>query len=761
MDASNEKTIRATICWKLVFSSQSIIFPDDQKLVDIKMEATHWDVGLMLKGCTIENIVYRCRNVYGGPAYDSKLLSKGDKILTVDHKPVTPETAPSAIIGSDVPGTFVTLQIRHQNNEITEVKLRRVASEIIADRRAMFEIFTSLKNRAKDEHLTSLLDEAISLWTKMLKASADHDRKISENVVKLQNTGQNSSKQIQEILEMLKLNIEEEQVFPFNCCSVIKPWVANRFTKTQMNFESQIQRLQSELQIASNTIEDLRLQNIGAHNKIIMLEERNFELQSSCEECQYCENQIPSVHNWNSSLLELQDEWTQIADDMEQTHRKVCNLMDNYYNCFDNAYDQQKLARKTVMHICHRKCLTSSLKAGLIMDGCTIHGVIFGSPAHIDGTLQIGDVVTKIDDHPASPFSIENIDADESDSLEVVLTFIDHQEGDILNGMHTMKALLEQLRSVLLRNWTPQNNQTHTSSSNIKCTLLCMLAQLQRIQNIVEAENSNAVDDHNCKFPSQKTTIGLVLNNFTVSHVVPGSPAYYCEDIGIGDTILNVDGKSFDLEMYEQFQDAVIGCDVPGTYVTLTLMKGNREDEHTSETDVVTVKLQRMNRRELIEDARMVEMLTQLKELIESKEEDRDVHISMKSGLIDRCIDTWNDLVLKLSHQTVSTRHTIEKWKRKTIPIFADLEKNIKHCISFVHIRKNDKISLINAFLKKLIKTDRKRRAWIQIKQLTQSQKKKGIHLRNIQQRTAKNFIYFWKNSIGMQREREAKGRRA
>ena len=50
----------------------------------------------------------------------------------------------------------------------------------------MFEIFTNLKNRAKDEHLAFLIDEAISLWTKILKASTEHDRKISENVLKLQ-----------------------------------------------------------------------------------------------------------------------------------------------------------------------------------------------------------------------------------------------------------------------------------------------------------------------------------------------------------------------------------------------------------------------------------------------------------------------------------------------------------------------------------------------------------------------------------------------
>ena len=66
-------------------------------------------------------------------------------------------------------------------------------------------------------------------------------------------------------------------------------------------------------------------------------------------------------------------------------------------------------------------------KAGLIMDGCNVHSVIFGSPAHCDRTLQIGDVVTMIDDKPAGSLSIENLDAYENENPDIALTLIDHQ----------------------------------------------------------------------------------------------------------------------------------------------------------------------------------------------------------------------------------------------------------------------------------------------------------------------------------------------
>ena len=61
------------------------------------------------------------------------------------------------------------------------------------------------------------------------------------------------------------------------------------------------------------------------------------------------------------------------------------------------------------------------------MDGCSVHSVIFGSPAHSDLTLRIGDVVTMIDDKPAGSLSIENLDAYENENPDITLTLIDYQ----------------------------------------------------------------------------------------------------------------------------------------------------------------------------------------------------------------------------------------------------------------------------------------------------------------------------------------------
>ena len=93
----------------------------------------------MLNGMAIDNMVV------GGPAYNSGKLEKGDQIIEVDHELVCLEDLQCKIIGADEPGSTVTITIRKANNSVLPVILQRVATEVIAHRRRMFEMFTILK----------------------------------------------------------------------------------------------------------------------------------------------------------------------------------------------------------------------------------------------------------------------------------------------------------------------------------------------------------------------------------------------------------------------------------------------------------------------------------------------------------------------------------------------------------------------------------------------------------------------------------------
>lgn len=76
-----------------------------------------------------------------------------------------------------------------QQKGTREVVLQRMPTEVIADRRRMFELFTRIKDQAtkeRDDHLDELVNLCINLWTKMVVAESDHASKVDDNVRRLQ-----------------------------------------------------------------------------------------------------------------------------------------------------------------------------------------------------------------------------------------------------------------------------------------------------------------------------------------------------------------------------------------------------------------------------------------------------------------------------------------------------------------------------------------------------------------------------------------------
>ena len=57
-----------------------------------------------------------------------------------------------------------------------------------------------------------------------------------------------------------------------------------------------------------------------------------------------------------------------------------------------------------------------------------------------------------------------------------------------------------------------------------------------------------------------------------ITYVIDGGPAERCKQLDRGDLILKVDGKDVTLE---GSRDALIGCDLPGSSVTITVQKGS------------------------------------------------------------------------------------------------------------------------------------------------------------------------------------------
>ena len=130
-------------------------------------------VGLLLTGVTIDTIVI------GGPAHaHSTQIQRGDKILSVDGVAATADNVLTLLVGDDVPGSHVDLTLSKAGKaaagSAVTVKLTRAATRHMADRCALYELFTRLKNKLSADKngkaSTELMDHIISLWSGMVMA---------------------------------------------------------------------------------------------------------------------------------------------------------------------------------------------------------------------------------------------------------------------------------------------------------------------------------------------------------------------------------------------------------------------------------------------------------------------------------------------------------------------------------------------------------------------------------------------------------------
>ena len=142
-------------------------------------------VGMMLNGCVVDSLVV------GGPGYNSGQLDRGDVVIKVDQTVVDKDTILAALVGDDAPGSEVSLTIQKggRTGNVRVISLQRMATERIADRRRIFELFTLIKDRATqldDDKIPLTVDKCISLWTNMLVSDAYYQEKAVKRFKALQ-----------------------------------------------------------------------------------------------------------------------------------------------------------------------------------------------------------------------------------------------------------------------------------------------------------------------------------------------------------------------------------------------------------------------------------------------------------------------------------------------------------------------------------------------------------------------------------------------
>jgi hypothetical protein len=92
---------------------------------------------------------------------------------------------------------------------VKEVVLQRVSTEEIADKRRMFDLFTSIENHAKKEKNEAILqdaEDAFALWTQMLEGEKDRFDECEQN---LEDVQVDCNGWLEELLSILE-NIDQD-----------------------------------------------------------------------------------------------------------------------------------------------------------------------------------------------------------------------------------------------------------------------------------------------------------------------------------------------------------------------------------------------------------------------------------------------------------------------------------------------------------------------------------------------------------------------
>ena len=146
----------------------------------------------------------------GSPAFLSHKFKRGDRVLKIDGEDVDESGAglTKMLIGSDVPGTDVTVTVKREADNVFDVTLTRATTLELADKKKMFQLFAQIKDLAHqredkgpndsqnaDDSIASssdvggstarilpLVDAAVDLWTRMFEAVVTHDEMIAANV---------------------------------------------------------------------------------------------------------------------------------------------------------------------------------------------------------------------------------------------------------------------------------------------------------------------------------------------------------------------------------------------------------------------------------------------------------------------------------------------------------------------------------------------------------------------------------------------------
>lgn len=139
-----------------------------------------------------------------------------------------------------------------------------------------------------------------------------------------------------------------------------------------------------------------------------------------------------------------------------------------------------------------------------------------------------------------------------------------------------------------------------------------------------------------------RATVGMMLVGTKLDNMVVGAPAFNSQKLRKGDQLLKVDDT--DVEG-EDLHDLLIGSDVPGSFVRITVMRNNSE--------VFEVTLMRAATSAIADNVRMFELFTALKDqaLLDKNQ--------FTCSLLDEAIELWTAMLLSQADSSNTVQHNV------------------------------------------------------------------------------------------------------
>jgi len=132
-----------------------VLEAETEQFVGNEAQTDKSTVGLMVQGCVVHS------TLAGAPAALCGRFQKGDRVAAIDGTPATPNNIIPLLVGSDKPGSIVTITVDRASGSPEEVALKRACTADLADRRRMFDMFTVLKKA----HARPPGEEGASIYT--------------------------------------------------------------------------------------------------------------------------------------------------------------------------------------------------------------------------------------------------------------------------------------------------------------------------------------------------------------------------------------------------------------------------------------------------------------------------------------------------------------------------------------------------------------------------------------------------------------------